>query len=154
MNRIAPNCVFNREFFYIEGDTLALYLIDTYEGKGDELPFYWWEIVLKSSNTAVGKIGLRLGHNYHSYYNGNIGYEIDEAYRGHHFALSACQLVLPVARYHGMERLYLTCDFDNVASSKTIEKLGATLVEEVRPPKDWIYYYEGVPTHRIYVLHL
>lgn len=148
------DAAFNREFSYIEGDTLALRLIDTYEGKGEELPFYWWEILLKSSNTAVGKISLRLGHNYHSYYNGNIGYEIDEAYRGNHYALSACQLVLPAARYHGMEKLCFTCDYDNVASYKTIEKLGATLVEVVHPPKDWIYYYEGVPLYRIYVLNI
>lgn len=154
MDAIQQTPLFNKDFFHIEGDTLALRLIDTYDGKDGALPFYWWEIVLKSSDTAVGKISLRIGHNYHSYYNGNIGYEVDEGYREHHYALSACQLVLPVARYHGMEKLYLTCDFDNVASYKTIEKLGATIIEEVRPPEDWMYYYEGIPPHRIYELNL
>ena len=54
----------------------------------------------------------------------NIGYEVDEAYRGNHYALAACQLVLQVARYHDTSKIYLTCNYDNMASSKTIEKLG------------------------------
>lgn len=144
--------VFNRDFFYIEGDHIALRLIDTYDGENGALPFYWWDIVLKSDNTAVGKISFRIGHNYHSYYNGNVGYEVDEAYRGHHYALSACQLLSRVVRYHKMEKIYLTCNYDNAASYKTIEKLGATLIEEVCPPKDWIYYHEGIKVHRIYEL--
>ena len=41
-------------------------------------------------------------------------------------------------------------DYDNVASYKTIEKLGAKFIEEVCPPKDYIYYYEGMPKQRIY----
>ena len=41
-------------------------------------------------------------------------------------------------------------DYDNVASYKTIEKLGAKLIEEVCPPKDYIYYYGGMPKQRIY----
>ncbi len=146
--------IFNQAFSYIRGDELALHLIDTYEARDGALPFYWWNIVLTADHTVVGKISLRIGQNYHSYYNGNIGYEVDEAYRGHHYAYSACRLVLPVARYHKMEKLYLTCDYDNAASYKTIEKLGATLLEEVIPPRDWIYYDEGIEAHKIYELSL
>lgn len=145
---------FNKDFGYIEGENINLRLIDTYEGEDGELPFYWWDIILKPQNIAIGKVSFRIGHNYHSYYNGNIGYEVDEEYRGHHYALLACQLMLRVAHYHQMEKIYLTCDHDNVASYKTIEKLGATLIEEVLPPKDWIYYHEGVETHKIYELNV
>lgn len=148
------NTVFNRAFAELEGDELALHLIDTYEGNHGALPFYWWNIVLKSNHTVVGKISFRIGQNYHSYYNGNIGYEVEEAYRGHHYAYAACKLVLPVARYHGMEQIYLTCAHDNAASYHTIEKLGARLVEEVVPPKDWIYYDEGMEAYKIYELTL
>lgn len=145
---------FYKELFYIEGENIELCLIDTYEGKDDELPFYWWDIVLKTEKVAVGKISFRIGHNDHSYYNGNIGYEVDEGHRGHHYALLACQLVLRVAQYHKMDKIYLSCDYDNAASYKTIEKLGAKLIEEVLPPKDWIYYHEGVKTHKIYELNV
>ena len=146
--------IFREEFYNVEGDMLALRLIDTVDGKEAELPFYWWSIILKASGQEVGKISLRLGHNYHSRFNGNIGYEIDDEYRGHHYALTACQMVADIARGHGMDRLYLTCDYDNIASYKTIEKLGAELIETVVPPKDYIFYYEGIAPHRIYLLRL
>ena len=149
-----PVTLFNKDFYYIERDNIELRLIATYEGKDGALPFYWWDIILKPNNIAVGKISFRVGHNYHSYYNGNIGYEVDEAYRGHHYALLACQLVLRVAQYHKMEKIYLTCDYDNAASYKTIEKLGAKLIEEVLPPKDWIYYHDGIEIHKIYELNV
>lgn len=145
---------FNKEFYRIEGDNIELRIIDTYEGEDGALPFYWWNVVRKGDNAEVGKISFRIGHNYHSYYNGNIGYEIDEKYRGNHYAFLACQLVLKVAKYHNMKKIFLTCDHDNAASYKTIEKLGASLIEEVRPPKDWIYYYEGIERHKIYELRL
>ena len=144
--------MFIKDLYHIEGDNIELQLIDTYEAEGDALPFYWWNIILKSSNLSVGKISFRIGHNYHSYYNGNIGYEIDEEYRGHHYALLACRLVLKAAQYHKMGKIYLTCNYDNAASYKTIEKLGANLIEEVLPPKDYIFYHEGIEVHRIYEL--
>ena len=126
--------LFNKNLYYIEGENIDLRLVDTFEGKDGALPFYWWDIVLKPNNIAVGKISFRIGHNYHSYYNGNIGYEVDEEYRGHHYSLLACQLVIKAAQYHNMNKIYLTCDYDNVASYKTIEKLGANLLEEALPP--------------------
>lgn len=144
--------LFNPELFSIKGELLELRLIDTYENVGGDLPFYWWDILLNGAE--IGKISFRIGHSYHSYYNGNIGYEIDEPYRGHHYALLACRLVLRAARYHGMDKLYLTCDYDNAASYKTIEKLGAKLIEEVRPPEDYIYYHEGIKVHKIYELKI
>lgn len=144
--------LFNKQFYHLEGDNIELRLIDTYEGEEGELPFYWWDIIQKSNNVSAGKISFRIGHNYHSYYNGNIGYEVDEEYRGHHYALLACRLLLQVARYHKMEKIILTCDYDNVASYKTIERLGATLIEEVLPPKDYIFYFDEIEVHRIYEL--
>jgi len=144
--------LFSRDFYYIEGDDIDLRLIDTFDGEDGALPFYWWDIILKSDDVAIGKISFRIGHNYHSYYNGNIGYEVDEEYRGHHYALLACRLVLKVAQYHKMGKIYLTCDYDNVASYKTIEKLGAKLIEEVLPPKDYIFYHDGIEVQKIYEL--
>ena len=145
---------FREEYFLVEGDILTLRIIDAHPGEGDALPFYWWSILLRSSGQKVGKISLRLGHNYHSYYNGNVGYEVDEECRGHHYALIACRMVAQIARRHGMGRLYFTCDQDNVASYRTIEGMGAKLIETVTPPNDYIFYYKGIPPHRIYLLEL
>lgn len=63
-------------------------------------------------------------------------------------------MVLPVAKAYAMERIYLVCDEDNIASYKTIEKLGAELVELVLPPKDYFGWYEEIPVQRIYRLDL
>ena len=71
---------------------------------------------------------MRIGNNFHSYYNGNIGYEIEEIFRGKNYALKACKLVLPIAKAHGMNELFLTCDENNIPSYKTIEKLGGEVV--------------------------
>ena len=148
------NNIFNEAFFTLENESVRLELIGTYDGNDKELPFYWWNIISKSRKVNVGKISFRIGNNYHSYYNGNIGYEVDEEYRGNQYALQACRIMPDVAKYYGMDNIYLTCAFDNVASYKTIEKLGAKLLEEVQPPEDYVFYYEGMPKQRIYELEI
>ena len=57
--------IFNEDFYNMGNEYIELRLIDTYEGTDNELPFYWWNIVLKSQNVTVGKISFRIGHNYH-----------------------------------------------------------------------------------------
>ncbi len=146
--------IFDETFFNVSGKILDLRLIGVFEPENGDLPFYWWDVILKSENKAIGKISLRLGENYHSYYNGNIGYEIDEEYRGHHYAFWACQMVLDIAEKHNLKKLYLSCDYDNVASYKTIERLGGALVEEVVPPTDYLYFFEGIVKQRIYELKI
>ena len=146
--------IFQKKFFHVTGEILNLRLIDVFEPENGDLPFYWWDIILKSENTAIGKISLRLGENDHSRYNGNIGYEIEEKYRGNHYAFLACQMVLEIAKAHGMDKLYLTCDCGNVPSYKTIERLGGILAGEVEPPTDYLYYFEGIGKKKIYELDL
>ncbi len=146
--------IFDEAFLHVSGELLDLRLIGVFEPENGDLPFYWWDIILKSENKAVGKISLRLGESYHSYYDGNIGYEIDEEYRGHHYAFLACQMVLEIAKKHGLKKLNLSCDYDNAASYKTIERLGGVLVEEVVPPTDYLYFFEGMEKQKIYELNL
>ncbi|MBR3293640.1 MAG: GNAT family N-acetyltransferase [Oscillospiraceae bacterium] len=145
---------FREEFFEIPGDPLSLQLRELNPGDGQALPFYWWRIVRNADGAEVGSISLRLGHNYHSYYNGNVGYEIEEPYQGHHYAFLACQMLLDAARQHGMDKLYFSCNHDNAASYKTIERLGARLLEELIPPEDYCFYFDGIKKHRIYLLEL
>ena len=131
---------------------IVLRISQKYQGDDKLLPFYYYDIFI--NNTAVGKISVRIGNNYHSYYNGNIGYEIDKEYRGNNYAYKACKLVLQVAKAHGMNELILTCDESNISSYKTIEKLGANLIEIVKPPKDYFAYREDMENQRIYKLCL
>ena len=145
---------FCKQFFHISGPLLDLDLIETDDGDEKIIPFYYWNIILKSTGKNIGCISLRIGHNYHSYYNGNVGYEIEEPFRGHHYAYYACRMLEPVARYHSMDHLIYSCDFDNTASYKTMERLGARLLETVDMPKDYVFYYDGIAPHRIYRLDL
>ena len=118
----------------------------------DGLPFYYYDILAGGQN--VGKISLRIGANFHTYYNGNIGYEVDEPFRGHGCARAACRMLLDVARCHGMTSLYLTCAESNIASYRTIEGLGAELLEICKVPREYFAWREGMERQRIYRLTL
>lgn len=146
--------VFEDSFDELDTPRLRLKVIAKEQGNEKEIPYYWYEILKKPDMTPVGKISIRIGHNYHSYYNGNIGYEIDEAHRGRRYAKEAAGAVLEVARYHGMQKIYLTCEEENTASYRTIEGLGARLAEITEIPPDYFGWYEGIPRHRIYELEI
>ena len=92
--------LFKKEYEMIKGDLLTLSCIKLEPGNEYEIPYYWYDIILNETKEIIGKISIRIGHNYHSYFNGNIGYEIDEPYRGHHYALEACKMVFAVAKAH------------------------------------------------------
>ena len=143
---------FFNEFDIISTDEITLRISQKYSGDEELLPFYYYDIFV--DDVAVGKISIRIGNNYHSYYNGHIGYEIDKEYRGNNYSYKASKLVLQVAKAHGMSELILTCDESNIASYKTIEKLGAELIEIVKPPEDYFAYREGMDRQRIYKLSL
>ena len=143
---------FTDRFDRIDGGEMTLRIIEKNPGSTELIPFYYYDIL--ADGVPVGRISIRIGDNFHSYYNGHIGYEIFEEHRGHGYAGKACRLVLEVARFHGMDRLYLTCDESNIASYRTIEKLGARLVEICTVPKTWFAWREGMEERRIYQLDL
>lgn len=146
------NFEFLNNFDILFDNEITLEISQKYQGDDELLPFYYYDIYV--DETVVGKISIRIGNNYHSYYNGNIGYEIDKEYRGSNYAYKASKLVLQVAKAHNMSELILTCDESNIASYKTIEKLGAELIEIVKPPKDYFAYREDMEKQRIYKLSL
>ena len=138
----------------LENDELILKITQKYIGDDEMIPFYYYDILRKSDSATVGKISIRIGNNFHSYYNGHIGYEVFKEYRGNGYAYKASQMVLDVARFHGMGFVYLTCDESNIASYKTIEKLGAELVEICDVPREYFGWYNGMERQRIYKLDL
>lgn len=74
---------------------------------------------------------------------GHIGYHVYPPARGRHLAERATRLLLPLARRHGMERLWITCNPDNLASRRTCERLGARLIETVPIPPTHLFYQRG-----------
>lgn len=78
------------------------------------------------SGQNIGHIRLRVGWNDDIIkYAGHIGYGVEPEFRGRRYAERACRVILPLARRHGLEQLRITCQPDNVASRRTLERLGA-----------------------------
>lgn len=63
---------------------------------------------------------------------GHIGYGIRPGYRGCGLGTQQLRLALPKAQQLGLLRLLITCDKDNLASAKIIEKNGGKLENQVR----------------------
>lgn len=144
--------MFFDKYDFIEAEPLSLKIIEKHPGDNIVIPFYYWDILLNGH--PIGKISLRIGSNFHSYYNGNVGYEINEPHRGKNYAYKACLLILPVAVEHGMNELILSCEESNIASYKTIEKLSAELIEIVDVPRAYFAWQEDMEKQRIYRLRI
>lgn len=145
---------FTDKFDIIKNDEITLKIIQKYNGDSEILPFYYYEIICNSTEQIVGKISIRIGNNFHSYYNGNIGYEVFKQFRGNNYAFKACLLIFTVARFHRMQSIYITCDESNISSYKTIEKLGAQLVEICNVPREYFAWHDNIEKQRIYQLSL
>ena len=92
----------------------------------------------------AGGIGLRIGTNDEiRKYAGHVGYHVYPPARGHHYAERACRLLLPLARAHGIRELWITVNPDNVASRRTCERLGASLVDTILIPTDHPFFARG-----------
>jgi predicted acetyltransferase len=134
----------------VDGD-LALVLSEAYPGdpRRDYVPAYRFKMMCESSRVAgqrqeVGRIELRVGNTPHIVmYAGHIGYRVLPMYRGHHYAARSCALLLPLARRHDLNPLWITCNPDNFPSRRTCELAGAAFVEIVDLPEDTDMYQMG-----------
>ena len=135
----------------LKTDEIFLKLYKTCEAQPEKrwLPAYYFEICLPDG-TKVGTCDLRVGHNDKTYIGGNIGYAVDEEYRGHHYAAEACRLLFQQAKKHGLDYVIITCDPSNVASYKTCEYAGGSYIETADIPEDNEMYAEGKRQVRIY----
>ena len=99
------------------------------------VPAYYFGIYDFNGN-KIGFCDLRVGYSDGLYYGGHIGYTVYEEHRGHHYALKACKLMFELAKKHGMEYLYITCNPANTPSRKTLEGLEGELIEIAELPED------------------
>jgi predicted acetyltransferase len=115
---------------------------------GDEVkghvPAYQFKMMVRSRSREAGYIELRVAHTEHiTCYAGHIGYRVYPHYRGHHYAARACRLLRPLARRHGLDPVWITCDPTNLASRRTCELAGAELIEIVDVPQTDEIYMRG-----------
>jgi len=129
----------------IEGEKIDLhcsYVMEANAVKG-YVPAYCFEIAPHGEFQTVGRIDLRLGYTEKTYYGGNIGYGLQEAWRGHGYAAEACRMLIPLIRRHGMRRVVITCRPDNLPSCGTCENLGAVHVRQLDLPEHTELYEKG-----------
>ena len=123
---------------------LELILIDFGMHSVHKVPAYHFSILHRGSAAEVGKIRLRIGSTAHiERYAGHVGYEVHAAHRGNGYAARALQLLVPFAKQQEIDPLWITCDPENIASRRTLEKVGAEFVEIVDVPEDCIIFQSG-----------
>lgn len=110
------------------------------DGSPRMVPAYRFDMLVDGQK--VGTISLRVGDNERLVrYAGHVGYSVDEPWRGRHLAERATRLLLPLAQAHGLDPLWIGCNPDNIASRRTLERLGAEFVEVVPLPPNYDRYY-------------
>lgn len=100
--------------------------------------FYY--LIYDKEDNYVGNCGIRLSDDEQYEYLGNIEYEIFKPYRGHDYALKASNLLAAVALFYNVSKITITADPTNLASNKTIQKLGARFIDVRRVPENSLLY--------------
>lgn len=133
----------------LASDEIFLKLKKTAEANPNKrlAPAYYFKICLLDG-TEIGFCDFRVGHTEKLYFGGNIGYTVYEQYRGRHYAGKACELLFKLARKHGMNYLYVTCDPQNFASRKTCEYAGGKLESIINLPTDNDMYINDGERHK------
>ncbi|MEZ4676536.1 MAG: GNAT family N-acetyltransferase [Caldilineaceae bacterium] len=129
----------------VDGE-LELMLIECYAGNAQLrlAPAYRFKMANTHDGRAMGRIELRLGNSENlRMYAGHIGYRVHEAFRGRHYAARAVQLLVPLARYHQLGTLWITCNPENLASRRSCELAGLTFTEIVKVPPSSDMYAMG-----------
>lgn len=135
--------MFTDKYRVIRGKELTLRLMETVKSEYafDLLPFYYYEILDKKNN-SVGKISLRIGYNEYTIYNGNVGYEVNQEYRGHNYSLKALKMLKPLMKYHKIDFIILAIDELNTASNKIAQKAKGKLIGKFTVQKQHKFYLD------------
>ncbi|MBE6147688.1 MAG: GNAT family N-acetyltransferase [Firmicutes bacterium] len=91
-------------------------------------------VTIHGSPEKIGKIRVTLGE-IDPYY-ANIGYVIQEQFRGHHYTLQSLNMLRERMIEKGLTKPLITANPDNIASIKTIESFGGTLISQ----EEWNTY--------------
>jgi len=119
------------------------------------VPAYRFAMRLDGVGHAVGRLGFRVGTTHTiERYAGHLGYEVSPAFRGNRLAERSCRLIFSLARRHGFQELWITCNPDNWPSRRTCERLGAELIDTVDVPRDSDVFAPGSERKCRYLLAL
>ncbi len=88
--------------------------------------------IREEDNKLIGMINIRHALNEYLYnYGGHIGYSVIKNQRRKGYATEMLKISLEECMTLGIKKVLLTCDADNIASSKTIKSCGGILENEV-----------------------
>jgi len=94
------------------------------------------EFWLIDSGEYIGRVSVRERLNEHLLQiGGHIGYNIRPSKRGKGYGNKILELALEKAKDMGIGRVRITCDVENIASRKIIEKNGGVLDSEIPNPE-------------------
>ncbi len=97
-------------------------------------PRYGFSIILVDSNEDIGVVYFSVDTSTRQYLVGHLSYGVSPTHAGHNYAAKACRLVKKVALAHDFKRLFIGAGYDNIASRKTIERLGAVPITKKDVP--------------------
>lgn len=101
------------------------------------------------ANQEVGRIVFRYGNKEQLKYCGQVGYHVEEEYRGHGYAYQGLVLLMKKLKQMGYTSIIVTCEKHNLASLKTIQKfrvIDGYLEKDIVDPEyfvaDGLWIYE------------
>ena len=110
-----------------------------------------WRITEHGKRQEIGQISYGDGESRGIYFYGHIGYHIDRAWRGKHYAAKACRLIRKEILRSGKSSVVITCDPDNEPSRRTCLALGCLWESEVPVDSDLQEKYEISPRKERYI---
>ena len=113
------------------------------------VPLYHFRILTVDGEDA-GHINFKVGDTEHiRLFAGHIGFEVTESFRGRGLAFQACRAIAPFVRSF-YAKVIITSDPGNQASIRTIERLGASFIDEVTVPLHDPHYHRGSRSKKRY----
>ncbi|MDR3215027.1 MAG: GNAT family N-acetyltransferase [Bacilli bacterium] len=134
---IKNNDLLNGCGYLDEISTYEEWLSDTYSAMNEATVKPEWVhslqyLALDNDNNLIGMAQLRLVLNdFLSKYGGHIGLSIAPKYRLQGYALTFLKEMIAIAFASGIDPIMITCDINNIASKKLIQKCGGILQDVV-----------------------
>jgi len=94
---------------------------------------FLWAIINDETAEIIGNISLRSVGQYRNPNAMEIGYWMDQEYSGKGLMTLACKMVVALGFSHfGLDRIQISCNKENLASQRVIEKCGFHYEGEIR----------------------
>lgn len=112
--------------------------------EGKNLPEDWvtchtfWAIDGNDKVVGVSRVRMSLDNEYLKQCGGHIGYEIVPSQKRKGYGTEALRLTIEKAKELGLDKVLITCNFDNIGSIKVIENNGGIFENEVWDDFDMI----------------